>query len=46
MTPNARWMRFNPDFTQESGNGWFQHSLGSWSLNSIKGELSIVNDNY
>lgn len=29
MTPNGRWMRFNTDSTQESGNGWFQHSVGS-----------------
>lgn len=45
MTPNARWMRFNSDFTQESGNGWFQHSIGSWSLNPETNELSITNTN-
>ena len=45
MTPNARWTRFNSDFTQESGNGRFQHSYGTWKLNSESNELSIVNSN-
>lgn len=45
MTPNARWMRFNPDSTQESGNGWFRHSYGTWSMNSNTNELSVVNTN-
>lgn len=43
ITPNARWMRFNSDLTQESGNGWMQHSIGTWKLNS--NELSIMNIN-
>lgn len=43
MTPNARWIRFNSDFTQESGNGWFQHSIGTWKLESNK--LEMVNTN-
>ncbi len=41
MTPNARWARFNSDFSQESGNGRFQHSYGTWSLNSKSKELTI-----
>lgn len=45
ITPNARWTRFNPDFTQESGNGWLQHSFGTWKLNPKTNELSIVNSN-
>lgn len=44
MTPNARWMRFNNDFTQESGNGWFQHSIGTWNL-TPENELTVVNTN-
>lgn len=32
MTPNARWMHFKSDSTQVSGNGWLQHSVGSWRL--------------
>ena len=45
MTPKGRWMRFNPDFTQESGNGWLQHSIGDWKLNETGDELTIVNSN-
>lgn len=45
MTPNARWMRFNADGTQQSGNGWFQHSVGTWSLDDQKHELTVVNTN-
>ncbi len=45
MTPNARWARFNSDFTQESGNGRFQHSYGTWSLNPKSNELTIKNLN-
>lgn len=45
MTPNARWTRFNSDLTQESGNGRFQHSYGTWKLNSKSNELSIENVN-
>lgn len=43
MTPNARWMQFHADSTQQSGNGFFQHSYGSWSLNQNK--LSTKNTN-
>lgn len=45
MTPNARWMRFNADSTQQSGNGWLQHSFGTWSLNEKTGELTVKNVN-
>ncbi len=45
MTPNARWMRFNADSTQQSGNGWLQHSYGTWSLNEETGELFVRNTN-
>ncbi|MEO1023385.1 MAG: hypothetical protein AAFW89_12650 [Bacteroidota bacterium] len=45
MTPNARWIRFNSDFTQESGNGWFQHSEGTWNLDASTNKLSMVNTN-
>lgn len=45
MTPNARWMRFNSDFTQQSGNGWFQHSIGTWDFKENTKELSVVNTN-
>ncbi|MCZ4695438.1 hypothetical protein DWB61_10905 [Ancylomarina euxinus] len=45
MTPNARWTRFNSDLTQESGNGRFQHSYGTWKLNQNSNELVIENTN-
>lgn len=45
MTPNARWMKFNSDFTQQSGNGWLQHSVGTWNFNKNSMELSIKNSN-
>jgi len=32
MTPIARWMHFKTNNTQVSGNGWLQHSYGTWSL--------------
>ena len=44
MTPNGRWMRFNSDFTQESGNGWLQHSVGKWKLEPGN-HLTIININ-
>lgn len=44
MTPIARWMRFNADSTQTSGNGWLQHSIGNWKFNA-KNELSVTNTN-
>ncbi len=45
MTPNARWTRFNADLTQESGNGRFQHSYGTWTLNEKTNQLKIDNSN-
>lgn len=43
MTPVARWTRFNADHTQASGNGWLQHSIGSWYLNDDR--LKVENSN-
>lgn len=43
MTPVARWTRFNSDETQASGNGWLQHSIGSWEL--MGDQLYVVNKN-
>lgn len=45
MTPNARWMRFNDDYTQQSGNGWYQHSIGTYQFNLENNELLINNSN-
>ncbi|MCB0471868.1 MAG: hypothetical protein KDC56_02295 [Flavobacteriaceae bacterium] len=45
MTPNARWVRFHSDATQESGNGRFQHSYGTWKFNPDSRELTVENTN-
>jgi len=45
MTPNARWTRLNANQTQETGNGRFQHSYGTWSLDEETKELTIINSN-
>ena len=45
MTPNAKWTQFNADGTQQSGNGWKQHSIGSWTYDDGERLLSIVTDN-
>ena len=43
ITPISRWMKFNKDSTQTSGNGWLQHSVGTWSFKS--NQLLIKNTN-
>lgn len=43
MTPVARWIKLESDSTQTSGNGWLQHSYGSWSLK--KDSLKIIDEN-
>ena len=40
-TPSARWIRFEPNNKQTSGNGWLQHSYGNWSL---KGTQILISD--
>lgn len=40
----ARWMQFNKDNTQISGNGWLKHSEGVYTLNP-ENELLITNSN-
>jgi len=45
MTPNAKWTRLNEDYTQESGNGWFQHSVGSWEFDEVSNQLKIITEN-
>jgi hypothetical protein len=45
MTPNGRWTRFNSDSTQTSGNGWKQHSIGTWEYDLADSTLRIVNSN-
>lgn len=45
MTPNARWMRLHEDLSQESGNGGFQHSYGTYRWNQEEASLSFENTN-
>jgi hypothetical protein len=45
MTPQARWMRFNEDKSQQSGNGWTQHSIGFYQFNEETHKLKIINSN-
>ena len=41
MTPIARWTRINKDHTQSSGNGWLQHTIGSWQYNAQSKEIAL-----
>ena len=43
MTPIARWMNFESNGSQTSGNGWLQHSYGTWSVEGKK--LFVKDDN-
>lgn len=45
MTPNAKWTRFNSDYTHQSGNGRFEHSYGQWSFDPETRALSIATTN-
>lgn len=45
MTPVARWTRLHSDNTQESGNGWIQHSIGSWEFNEENNQIQLFNSN-
>ncbi|MBU3012010.1 hypothetical protein KO506_11400 [Polaribacter vadi] len=42
LTPIAKWVRFNADGSQASGNGWLQHSVGIYNLN-IENQLTVTN---
>jgi hypothetical protein len=43
MTPIARWMQFNEDGSQTNGNGWLQHSYGTWNLTN--NQLIVIDQN-
>lgn len=44
MTPVAKWVRLDADGTQFSGNGWLQHTSGTWHLNAQTSELSFTSE--
>ena len=43
MTPVAKWTKINRDNTYESGNGWVQNSVGTWSYNEKTKEYLPLN---
>jgi len=45
MTPIAKWTLLNKDFTQTSGNGWLQHTVGDWSYDKKQQEIRLNNTN-
>lgn len=45
LTINKKWFRFEADSTQTSGNGWQQHTTGSWSYQKESNRITIKNDN-
>lgn len=45
MTPIAKWTRINSDSSQESGNGWFQHTIGHWVYDAKNKEIKLTNTN-
>ncbi|MEO1257697.1 MAG: hypothetical protein AAFZ15_02840 [Bacteroidota bacterium] len=45
MTPIAKWVEFKSDLTHRGGNGWVQHSIGTWELEGINSKLNIITSN-
>ncbi|WNB17219.1 hypothetical protein [Marivirga arenosa] len=43
MTPVAKWFRFNPDGTTQSGNGWLKNYEGNWQYDSLENKFSSNN---
>lgn len=44
-TPEARWFEFKADSTQSSGNGWRQHSIGTYYFDEESDTLRVENTN-
>lgn len=45
MTPTAKWTRLNEDRSQSSGNGWHQHTVGSWNYDNKSRQIKLVSEN-
>ncbi|MEI9919301.1 MAG: hypothetical protein WDO14_10935 [Bacteroidota bacterium] len=45
LTPVARWFKLDANGKQVSGNGWTQHSFGTYKFDKTKSELSFVTTN-
>lgn len=43
VTPSAKWFNFQGNDRLTSGNGWIQHTVGTWSLDGDK--LFLTNEN-
>ena len=44
-TPIAKWIEFKSDHTHLGGNGWVQHSIGSWAFDKNNSSLKIHTSN-
>lgn len=44
MTPVAKWVKLEADGTQFSGNGWLQHTTGTWKFDSENSALSFTSE--
>lgn len=45
MTPVAKWTKINEDGSFQSGNGWLQNSIGSWTYDEVTREFSADETN-
>lgn len=45
MTPRGKWLKILEDGTYYSGNGWLQHTSGTWTLDSSKMLFELKEDN-
>jgi hypothetical protein len=41
MTPQAKWTKFDADNTFVSGNGWLQHTYGTYEYNAANGQIKL-----
>ncbi|MBK7872625.1 MAG: hypothetical protein IPJ74_19060 [Saprospiraceae bacterium] len=44
MTPVAKWVKLEAGGTQLSGNGWLQHTFGTWNYDTSTSELSLFSE--
>lgn len=45
MTPMGKWVKFQKNHTQTSGNGWVQHTVGTWQFNNKTSQLAFLQTN-
>jgi len=44
LTPVAKWVKLETDGTQLSGNGWLQHTFGTWNYDASTSELLFFSE--